>query len=105
MEQPRDAAGTQAEGTPHDEQHPVAVERSGASEQTGTAGVSDKRRAELQRMEADAGMAHEAADESVPQRTEPVRTSYDQSQAPASGRQPSPEGLRQTTVNPDIDKR
>ena len=41
------------------------------SENSGQFGVSDLRRAELSRLERDAGIEHEAADESVPDR--PVR--------------------------------
>ena len=43
--------------------------------QSGHFGVSDKRRAELARMEQEAGVQHEAADESVPSR--PAKHSSD----------------------------
>lgn len=47
------------------------------SENSGQFGVSDARRAELSQMEQDAGVQHEAADESVPQ--QPARDSETES--------------------------
>ena len=43
------------------------------SENSGQFGVSDKRRAQLSQMEQDAGVQHEAADESVPSRSDEDR--------------------------------
>ena len=61
-----DVPGTQrngAQGVPHDDGRLVGS-------RSGQYGVSDDRRAELSQMEQDAGVQHEAADESVPQRPE-----------------------------------
>ena len=76
-----------------------AFERAGPEEQSGTSGVSDQRRAELERMEAEAGTQHEGADESVAQqpagRAQGVRERED-SLASQDHR---------GSANPDIDKR
>ena len=66
-------------------------ERSGVAAQTGTAGVSDTRRAELERLEADAGAAHDAADRSVPEQ-------------PATGR-PASDASDLARTNPETRKR
>ena len=55
-----------AESVPHNDGRLI-------SENSGQFGVSDKRRAQLSQMEQDAGVQHEAPDESVPSRSDEDR--------------------------------
>ena len=96
QQQTRATGGAHAEDTSHTEGRLVS-ERSGSEEQSGTSGVSDKRRAELEQLEIDAGTEHEAPDETVPQRSQ---TGLDAS-GPPQGAAAGSAGA----VNPDIDKR
>ncbi len=58
-----DVPGTQRKGA-EDASHEGRL----AGDRSGQYGVSDERRAQLSQMEQDAGVQHEAVDESVPQR-------------------------------------
>lgn len=91
-ERPRADSGPRNEGK-------LVAEHTGTTEQSGTSGVSDRRRAELERLEAEAGIAHDAADESVPQRREPDSARSAMAVDPVST--PTDPAI----INPDIDKR
>lgn len=101
MEQATANTSTRSEELPHGEGRLVS-ERPGPGEQSGTSGVSDKRRAELERLEAEAGTQHEAADESVPQQPRDGDAASGLKPGVASGQ---PNRNSTNPLNPDIDKR
>lgn len=100
-QQTGEIANTRSEELTHGEGRLVSEHPSPAG-QSGTSGVSDTRRAELERLEAAAGTQHEAADESVPQQGAPQHAGSGLRPDVGSGRPAAASG---NPRNPDIDKR